>query len=328
MKITSMLSDGYLQPFHKALRGVEHERTSTTPLSAQEQHILAQERALKAAYGVNADVSTTYRYSIAPDGRRYITGASVSIRGENTPPNSATSDAASPSKAPISDDIREKPGLDEEPEKSKEGILDKSDMEKQAAVRELKRIEQEVIAHEAAHQAAGGALAGAVRYTYTQGPDGRSYITGGEVSIHVPVSDDPEQTLRDMAQVKKAALAPNNPSAQDLKVAAKAAALASSARMELAARNRESANEEQNAEFSPGISSVKAGLLFERLHGESQAIERHEMSIAGNLPDNTTPDLMEAYDRNASSRGLWTLSHGFEPMPRALIPEPNINIAA
>jgi hypothetical protein len=184
------------------------------------------------------------------------------------------------------------------------------------AVRELKRAEQEVIAHEAAHKAVGGGLAGAVSYTYTQGPDGKSYITGGEVSIHVPVSGDPEKTLRDMEQVQRAALAPANPSGQDLAVAAKAAAAATDARRELAAKNGESDGKE-SALFPSGVSSVKAGLLFERLHGENR--EGNVLSLIEELPDDTMIDPMEAYGRNASSRGLWTLGRGFELAPKGML---------
>ncbi|MCL2010090.1 MAG: hypothetical protein FWG71_06035 [Synergistaceae bacterium] len=197
---------------------------------------------------------------------------------------------------------------------NKEGISGDFSLsrDEQAIVRELKRIEMEVVAHEAAHQSAGGGLTGAASYSYTKGPDGRSYVTGGEVSISVPESDDPEQTLRNMEQVQRAALAPANPSGQDLKVAAGAAAKAAAARQELAAKNRE-ASEEENAGFSPGISFVKAGLLFERLHGENQTDEGNVASATEKQqPDGAYP--AEAYGRNASSRGLWTLRHGFEPI--------------
>jgi len=202
-----------------------------------------------------------------------------------------------------------------------------SDAERQAAVRELKRIEQEVIAHEAAHQAAGGALVGAATYTYTQGPDGRRYITGGEVPIHIPASSDPEKTLRDMEQVQRAALAPGTPSAQDLSVAGKAAAAAAQARQELTAKTKES-GEDESASFLSGISSVMAGLLFERLHGEDRIGEGYVLSIVEELPDSAMLNPTEAYGRNASTYGLWTLRRGFEPAPKTDILKPRFDIAA
>ena len=66
--------------------------------------------------------------------------------------------------------------------------------EEDAVIRELRNTEREVIAHEAAHQAAAGRFGGAVSYTRTTGPDGKSYITGGvafrpPVTLQKPVKD-------------------------------------------------------------------------------------------------------------------------------------------
>ncbi len=93
-------------------------------------------------------------------------------------------------------------------------------------VRKLKDREQKVRAHENAHKSAGGPLAGTVSYTYTRGPDGKVYITGGEVSIDVSEENSPEATVRKMEQVKAAALAPADPSPQDQSVAARAGMIA------------------------------------------------------------------------------------------------------
>lgn len=100
-------------------------------------------------------------------------------------------------------------------------------------IEQLKLREKQVILHEMAHKAVGGQYAGAVHYTYTQGPDGRNYITGGEVSIDVSPEADPEETIKKMQIVRAAALAPADPSPQDLAVAQRATALETKARMEL-----------------------------------------------------------------------------------------------
>lgn len=89
-------------------------------------------------------------------------------------------------------------------------------------VSQLKAIEREVKAHEQAHQSVGGAYAGGISYDYQEGPDGQRYITGGEVPIHTPEGKTSEDTIRIMEQVRRAALAPANPSPQDMKVAASA----------------------------------------------------------------------------------------------------------
>ena len=93
----------------------------------------------------------------------------------------------------------------------------------QQQVRELANIDREVRAHEAAHQAVGGTLAGPASFRFVTGPDGGRYAVGGEVPIVLAaVSGDPEATIRNAEQVRAAALAPVDPSGQDRQVAAAA----------------------------------------------------------------------------------------------------------
>ena len=90
-------------------------------------------------------------------------------------------------------------------------------------VEELKRRDAEVRAHEQAHAAVGGAHAGAPRFRFVRGPDGKFYAVAGEVTIDTSaVPGNPQATIRKMQQVKRAALAPQEPSAQDRRVAAEA----------------------------------------------------------------------------------------------------------
>jgi len=118
----------------------------------------------------------------------------------------------------------------------KKGVTDRelTDEEKNK-VEELKKIDREVRSHEAAHKSAGGSLVtGGASYTYTNGPDGMKYVTGGEVQIDISYDlDDPQGTIDKMRQVRRAALAPSDPSAQDRSVAAKASQIESRARVEL-----------------------------------------------------------------------------------------------
>lgn len=107
--------------------------------------------------------------------------------------------------------------------------------EEQAQVRELAARDREVRAHEQAHRAAAGPYASGASFTYTTGPDGRRYATDGSVSIDAsPVANDPRGTIRKAQIVQRAATAPAEPSAQDLRVAAEAAAMLAKARQELA----------------------------------------------------------------------------------------------
>ena len=111
--------------------------------------------------------------------------------------------------------------------------------QQQQQIAALASRDREVRSHEQAHTAVGGSYAGAPTYSFKRGPDGQAYAVGGEVSIDVsPIPNDPAATLRKMEVVQQAALAPAEPSAQDLRVAAQAQVLAAQARSELAALQR------------------------------------------------------------------------------------------
>ena len=116
---------------------------------------------------------------------------------------------------------------------SSAGLPGKLTEDQQRQVQELKRIDASVRQHEAAHQAAGGPHAGGASFTFTRGPDGKNYATAGEVQVDVSAENDPEATLRKMDMVKAAALAPSDPSAQDLRVAQQADATKMQAQREL-----------------------------------------------------------------------------------------------
>lgn len=104
--------------------------------------------------------------------------------------------------------------------------------EEQAQLDKLKARDREVRQHEQAHMAVGGGYAGAPSYEYQQGPDGGRYAVGGEVSIDMSPEKDPKATAAKMRQVKAAALAPAQPSSQDLSVAAQASQLEAQAQAE------------------------------------------------------------------------------------------------
>jgi hypothetical protein len=114
--------------------------------------------------------------------------------------------------------------------------------DEQAQVAKLKQIDAKVRAHERAHAAVGGAHAGAPSYSYTRGPDGQLYATGGEVAIDISPEQDPEATLQKATQIAAAALAPADPSGQDRAVAAAAAQL----RLQALAQIREEKRAEQD----------------------------------------------------------------------------------
>ena len=273
MQVTSMLSAGYLEPMQSMSRVqklTDYEKDTDQSKQQKEQEILAEEQALKAKLGDSAQVHTVYHYSLGTDGRRYITGASVTMKGDEEALNRvggglATEDIQSRSRE-ISDALKKESDKNEknqtvikaEDDKRKaEEKKDKAEDEKDSQVRELKQIQDEVIAHEAAHQAAAGELGGGVSYTYTQGPDGQRYITGGEVPIRFKEGATPEETLRNMQKVQAAASAPADPSGQDMKVAAKAAALAAKARSEISKDSEQEQHTETVARGTPIFEAVK-----------------------------------------------------------------------
>ncbi|MFW2366998.1 MAG: putative metalloprotease CJM1_0395 family protein [Desulforhopalus sp.] len=103
-----------------------------------------------------------------------------------------------------------------------------------AKLEKLKLRDSEVRRHEQAHLSAAGRFArGGVSYSYEKGPDGVAYATGGEVGIDVSKASSPEATITKMQAVKRAALAPQNPSAADRRIASHASMKEAQARKEL-----------------------------------------------------------------------------------------------
>jgi len=104
-----------------------------------------------------------------------------------------------------------------------------------AEVAKLKARDAAVRAHEEAHIAAGsGVVKGGASFSYQEGPDGQTYAIGGEVAVDTaPVPDNPMATIAKANAIRAAALAPADPSPQDLSVASQAVIMAADAAFEL-----------------------------------------------------------------------------------------------
>ncbi|EDO6740891.1 hypothetical protein FVZ16_05495 [Campylobacter coli] len=124
-------------------------------------------------------------------------------------------------------------------------------------LRELQSIDRNVKAHEAAHQAAGGGLAGAASFSYTRGPDNQMYAVAGEVPIRMQEGRTPEETIANARQVAAAAMAPADPSPQDYKVAANAAKMEFDARAEATKLKAQETKEKKEEEEEKQESSDK-----------------------------------------------------------------------
>ena len=158
---------------------------------------------------------------------------------------------------PVNDLIRER----ETRTRNSEERLSQSE---QQAIARLQARDRAVRAHEQAHLAAAGSLArSGADYTYQEGPDGKRYAIGGEVDIDTSRARSPDETIRKARQIRAAALAPANPSAQDRAVAAEASRIEAEARAEKAAievQQRRSQGPEQ-ARASQAFTETENALL-------------------------------------------------------------------
>ena len=124
--------------------------------------------------------------------------------------------------------------------------------EEEQEVQELKQTDQQVRQHEQAHKTVGGPYAGEVELETITGPDGREYAVAGEVDIDVsPIPNNPAATIRKAEIVERAALAPAEPSSQDIQVARKAQQMRIEAQQELNEQRRK--DRENNAGVEDNI---------------------------------------------------------------------------
>lgn len=163
---------------------------------------------------------------------------------EKAQPNLSSAPSNNPTYEHLQHNTAQQEELSDEQDQSgqqqnKEGEQNQSGDERfteqeQAKIEELKERDREVVTHELAHANAGGQYAGSPSYTYETGPDGVKYAVAGEVPIDTSkVAGDPQATIAKAAQIKRAALAPAEPSGQDRKVAAQADRMAAEARQEV-----------------------------------------------------------------------------------------------
>lgn len=113
-------------------------------------------------------------------------------------------------------------------------VLKKLTQSEKRNVQRLKQRDAEVRSRERAHIVSGGPyVRGGTNFQYQQGLDGRNYAVGGEVTIDVStVPNNPDATVRKMKVVRRAALAPADPSPQGRSVAARATQIEAQAREE------------------------------------------------------------------------------------------------
>lgn len=118
--------------------------------------------------------------------------------------------------------------------------------DQQREVDQLQATDRKVRAHEQAHIAAGRELiTSGPQYTYTYGPDGKQYATGGEVGIDTSPEKKPDANIRKGERIQSAALAPAEPSQQDYSVAAAGSRLEEQGRADKLREEAQAASEAQ-----------------------------------------------------------------------------------
>lgn len=199
---------------------------------------------------LNDSANSSQRYTRSGNTQTSDTYSLSSIKNNSAKDDTeSTLLAASETVTAISDESdKDKQAASDDSEHASSAHEQKTQKEEQA-VKDLKKRDTEVRTHEQAHKTAGGQFAGSPAFDMTKGPDGQSYATGGHVDIDVSaVPNDPQATINKMSQIKSAALAPAEPSSQDLKVAAKADTVAANARSELATSALTTANSDASAD--------------------------------------------------------------------------------
>lgn len=140
----------------------------------------------------------------------------------------------------------------------------------EAELQELRQRDREVRQHEEIHASIGGRFAGSPQYEFEMGPDGRAYAVAGQVNIDItPIPGDPQATLQKMQIVRRAALAPTQPSGADRQVAQEASRRENEARTEL--------RQEQ-------VTEVREGTESSRIQTESANV--NELNNDWTVPEN------------------------------------------
>lgn len=216
-----------------------------------------------------------------------------------------------------------KPKTGKNPDKSVSG--EELTPEDQKEVDKLQARDREVRAHEQAHVAAGGQhIRGGIQYDYQRGPDGRNYAVGGHVNIDVSEEKTPEATVTKMQQVKRAALAPAEPSGADRAVAAAASQKEQTARAEIV-EERQTESEERRTE-SVKKSRASQGEKASAAPAESSASSAGEATAEG--VDSSSQSVAPSDIASAAPPSVPTSDNQIEiPKPDTPQPRENMNLA-
>jgi hypothetical protein len=108
------------------------------------------------------------------------------------------------------------------------------------------------------------------------------YAVSGEVQIDsAPIDGNPEATIAKMETVIRAALSPQDPSAQDSRVAAQARAAKAEAQAELQKQNQEEASDTAgDGKFAGEIAPGRAAEAYESTESLISLVTESALSVA------------------------------------------------
>lgn len=268
---------------------VQKEAKLATVSQSKEQVLLNTE-----GNSQNKVVTSYSKKSIAKDRMRNLSNAEAKtneVTQENATKKEATRTTSNTNTSRPTNTTNGNPSSDEIPKdteeakdstKSKESEVktkqnELTDAEKKI-VEQMKKRDNEVRIHENQHKSVGGQYAGSPSYTYERGPDGKQYITEGEVSISLSNESTAEKTIEKMRIVQNAALAPAEPSSADRKVAAEASRIEQIARQEINNRKLE-----ENKELLEENSKSREESKVESTEENARSEESKAISNAPNV---------------------------------------------
>ncbi len=222
--------------------------------------------------------------------------STVSTQTQPTTPNTVTDTAQSPQQGQNSGQNGESASgggseqsnaeaeKQQSEQRSKQQVEKAQLVEEQQIISSLSSRDRVVRAHEQAHSSVGGSLAGAPSFTFTRGPNGVLYATAGEVSISTGTagSSDPQVNIAKLEKVIRAALAPAQPSGQDLKVAASASASLNALNSSVAAQKRDEALN-KSSDGSSSSSSSSSSKLKSNESTNADSLTNNANSVQSNL---------------------------------------------
>jgi len=176
------------------------------------------------------------------------------------------------------------------------------ELEQERVINQLKSRDQEVRSHEAAHASVGGSVTGSPNFSYEQGPDGKRYAVGGEVSVDLSsVKGDPKATIAKMQKVHAAALAPVHPSIQDTQVASTAAHIILQAQSELLA---ELGNELSENKAQSVVQTNEDDSVTQNLNVESNTNSSHAFDVSINKTLDNQEKIAPSQSKSVVQRAL------------------------